>query len=153
MKEGGSLGEMKCIYRQNTYAMGQRSKSELWTETPEGSRAPFLPIKKGQRTKLTITDAGYTINNAVGAIVARGLETEVFAIVEKAYKRGIALEPLLLEINTATEVVSMSFDEYKELYGGSDMGRDNRRMYKAYQIKNEEYTALGITEYAGEQTL
>src|SRR5699024_4844968 len=124
MKEGGSLGEMKCIYRQNTYAMGQRSKSELWAETSDGSRAPLLPIEKGYRTKLTITDAGYTIKNAAGAIVARGMETEVFAIVKQAYKRGIALEPLQLEINTAAEVAEMSFDKYKELYGGADMGRD-----------------------------
>jgi len=144
---------MKCIYRQNTYAMGQRSKSELWTETPEGSRAPFLPIEKGQRTKLTITDAGYTIKNAAGAIVARGLETEVFAIVEKAYIRGIKLEPLQLEVNTVAEVAEMSFDRYKELYGGADIGRDGRRKFRAFQIKGDDYTAIGITEYVGEQTL
>src|SRR5699024_11265160 len=62
-------------------------------------------------------------------------------------------ELLQLEVNTAAEVASMSFDKYKELYGGADVGRDNRRKFKAYQIKGDNYTALGITEYAGEQTL
>jgi len=144
---------MRCIYRQNMFAMNQLSRSELWTETPEGNRAPLLPIDKGYRTKLTITDAGYTINNAAGEVISRGLETEVFVIVEKAHKRGITLEPLELEINTSAEVASMSFEKYESLYGGADLGRTNRRKFKAYQIKGDDYSALGITEYAGEQTL
>ena len=138
-----------CIFKVNTYAMGQRSKSELFTETPDGNRAPLLPVEKGQRTKLTITDAGYTIENSTGAIVARGLETEVFAIVKQAHGRGITLEPLQIEINTAAEVDEMSFDEYRELYGGADNMRDNRRKFKAYQVKGENHTAIGITEYSG----
>ncbi|MBM7598025.1 hypothetical protein JOC34_000382 [Virgibacillus halotolerans] len=143
---------MKCIIKRNTYAKGSFSKSEFWTERKDGKFNPLLPIENGHRTKLTISDAGYQIINAAGEVVSRGLETEVFAIVKLAKSRRITLEPLQIEINTTTETIEMSFDEYNDLYGGADLGRINKRTFKAYQIKGDDYTAIGVLEHSGKDT-
>ncbi|ARI78235.1 hypothetical protein [Halobacillus mangrovi] len=138
---------MKCLLKMTDHFANNVTRTTFLSESPTGERQELLPLSGGFKATLNITDEGYSIINAYNEKVARGTESDVFEVVETAKKRGLSLQPLLVDVDTRTESELMEFGEFEEKYGGADMERKNRRKFRAYRIKDEDYTAIGIIEY------
>jgi len=121
-------------------------KSEFWTETKEGARAPLLPLKDGVRALLTVGRNGYKVHNVHGEVMRQGVETDVFTIYDNM---PMDVEPLRVETPDFTGL----FVDYEREFGHGRIERDEKRRFKAYYVRTADGIGLGITEYRRLKTM
>jgi hypothetical protein len=96
------MHEIKCIYIENEFVSNSHVRSELWTESQKGKRAPLLRIVNGIRATLKVTSKGFMLTNAHNEVLREGTATDVFEIYDSMM---FSVNPLEVETEdfTATE--------------------------------------------------
>lgn len=138
---------MRCVFTSNELIGGHRVKSELWTESKEGTRAPLLPVIDGVKTILTVKADGYKLANVEGEILRQGITTDVF---EVANSMLFDAEPMQVIDNVRG--FEGRFSEYEQIYGFGRVERSKNRKFRLYVEKSDRGSGIGLVEYSGFDT-